>query len=480
MKIDEIHQKYRQGDTTAAALTQSYIDRIHRLNPEFNAVLKLEPTALEQAQKIDLSFSKGVWRGPLHGIPVLIKDNIETKGALPTTAGSLALVDNVRRKDATVVAKLRRAGAIILGKTNLSEWANFRDPKSSSGWSALGGQTGNAHDAARTPSGSSSGSAIAVALKLAPIALGTETDGSIISPAASNGIYGIKPSRGVVSRTGVIPLAESQDTVGPMAQSFSDAMKVFDVISGRDPKDKATIRKPKAPLSGRPIPIKGLRIGTMDLTGFCAPTRTLFERSLKRLRNARGVIIPAQHSQKVLKQIEQMRQSEFFILLYELKRDLDRYLSKTPAKVAARSLAQLIDFNATHRLQEMPYFQQGFFEQSQALNIQNLKPKYQKLRKDYRTQAKAAIEALYQTHRLDILISPSNVAPAKIDHVNGDTRGASADTSLPAIAGSTHITLPMGRVRGLPVGLSLIANIGYDAKAFRIAEAIDALLAQAD
>ena len=480
MTIDEIHQKYRQGDTTAAALTQSYIDRIHRLNPKFKAVLKLEPTALEQAQKIDLAFSKGIWRGPLHGIPVLIKDNIETKSALPTTAGSLALVDNVRRKDATVVAKLRRAGAIILGKTNLSEWANFRDPKSSSGWSALGGQTGNAHDAARTPSGSSSGSAVAVALNLAPIALGTETDGSIISPAASNGIYGIKPSRGVVSRTGVIPLAESQDTVGPMAQSLSDALKVLDVISGRDPKDDVSIRKPKMPQSGRPVAVKGLRIGTMDLSGFCAPTRTLFERSLKQLKNAGGVIIPVQHSQKVLKQIEQMRQSEFFILLYELKRDLDRYLSKTPAKVTARSLAQLIEFNAAHPSQEMPYFQQDFFEQSQALDIQKLKPKYQKLRKDYRTQAKAAIEALYQTHQLDILITPSNVPPAKIDHVNGDTRGGSADTSLPAIAGSAHMTLPLGSLHGLPVGLSLIANIGYDAKAFRITQAIDAVLAQAD
>ena len=346
MTIDEIHQKYRQGDTTAAALTQSYIDRIHRLNPEFKAVLKLEPTALEQAQKIDISFSKGIWRGPLHGIPVLIKDNIETKGTLPTTAGSLALVDNITGKDATVVAKLRRAGAIIFGKTNLSEWANFRDPKSSSGWSALGGQTGNAHDAARTPSGSSSGSAVAVALNLAPIALGTETDGSIISPAASNGIYGIKPSRGVVSRTGVIPLAESQDTVGPMAQSLSDAMKVLDVISGRDPKDNVTIRKPKISQSGRPVPVKGLRIGTMDLAGFCAPTRTLFERRLKQLQNAGGVIIPVQHSPKIQKQIEHMRRSEFFILLYELKRDLGRYLSKTPTKVAARSLAQLIAFNA--------------------------------------------------------------------------------------------------------------------------------------
>lgn len=332
MKIDEIHQKYRQCDTTATALTQSFIDRINRLNPEFKAVLKLEPTALEQAQKIDRSFSKGVWRGPLHGIPVLIKDNIETKGALPTTAGSLALLDNVTGKDATAVAKLRHAGAIILGKTNLSEWANFRDPKSSSGWSALGGQTGNANDAARSPSGSSSGSAVAVALKFAPIALGTETDGSIISPAASNGIYGIKPSRGVVSRTGVIPLAESQDTVGPMAQSFSDAMKVLHVISGHDPKDDVSKRKPKISQSGRPIPVKGLRIGTMDLIGFCAPTRTLFERSLTQLKKAGGVIIPAQHAQKVQKQIEQMRQSEFFILLCELKRDLDRYLSKTPQR----------------------------------------------------------------------------------------------------------------------------------------------------
>ena len=217
-----------------------------------------------------------------------------------------------------------------------------------------------------------------------------------------------------------------------MAQSLSDAMKVLEVISGRDPKDNVTIRKPKISQSGRPIPVKGLRIGTMDLTEFCATTRTLFERGLKQLQNAGGMIIPAQHSQKVLKQTEQMLHSEFFILLYELKRSLDRYLSKTPAKVTARSLAQLREFNAAHRSQEMPYFQQGFFEQSEALGIQILKPKYQKLRKDNRAQAKAAIKALYQTHQLDTLISPSNVPPEKIDHVNGDTRGDSADTSLPA------------------------------------------------
>ena len=477
MKIDEIHQKYRQGDTTAAALTQSYIDRIHRLNPEFKAVLKLEPTALEQAQKIDISFSKGIWRGPLHGIPVLVKDNIETKGALATTAESLALVDNVRGKDATVVAKLRRAGAVILGKTNLSEWANFRDPKSSSGWSALGGQTGNAHDAARTPSGSSSGSAVAVALDFAPIALGTETDGSIISPAASNGIYGIKPARGVVSQAGVIPLAESQDTVGPMAGCFKDAIKVLDVISGRDPRDQGTVRKPKYPLSDTASVLEGKRIGTMDIGEFTAPTCKLFENRLEQFQNAGAVIIPLQDTPQNKKQSEELQENELFILLYEFKQGIDAYLSNTPKKVVTRSLAQLIEFNLSHHLREMPHFKQDFFEQAKAFDIDGLRSKYIRIRNRYRLQATAAISTLYQNYKLDILISPSNEPATKIDLLNGDSRGAHANTSLSAIAGSTHITLPMGRVRGLPVGLSLIANIGYDAKAFRIAQAMDAVLA---
>ena len=229
--IDEIHTAYKNNSINAQQLTQSYIERINKLNPQYNAVISIEPTAIAQAKTLDELAAKGSWAGPLHGIPVLLKDNIETKGTLPTTAGSLALKNNVTNNDAFVVKQLRNAGAIILGKANLSEWANFRSSYSSSGWSAVGGQTHNAHDVTRNPCGSSAGSAVAVALNFAPIALGTETDGSITCPASVNGVYAIKPSMGQVSRSGVIPLSSSQDSVGPMAHSLKDALLVFSLAN---------------------------------------------------------------------------------------------------------------------------------------------------------------------------------------------------------------------------------------------------------
>jgi Asp-tRNA(Asn)/Glu-tRNA(Gln) amidotransferase A subunit family amidase len=238
--IDEIHSAYKNNTITAQQLTQGYIKRINQLNPQFNAVINIEPTAVTQAKKIDELSAQGLWAGPLHGIPVLLKDNIETTGSLPTTAGSLALKNNITNNDAFVVKQLRNAGAIILGKTNLSEWANFRSSYSSSGWSAVGGQTHNAHDTTRNPCGSSSGSAVAIALNFAPVALGTETDGSITCPASVNGVYAIKPSMGQVSRSGVVPLSSSQDSVGPMAHSLKDARLVLSVLQGRDPLDTST------------------------------------------------------------------------------------------------------------------------------------------------------------------------------------------------------------------------------------------------
>jgi len=282
--IDQIHNAYKNKTINAEQLAKKYIKRIKDLDSQYNAVISIEPTALKQAKEIDNKAEKGFWIGPLHGIPVLLKDNIETIGTLPTTAGSLALRNNVTNKDAFVVKKLRDAGAIILGKTNLSEWANFRSSFSSSGWSAIGGQTHNAHDIERNPWGSSSGSAVAIALNFAPVALGTETDGSITSPASVNGIYAIKPSMGQVSRTGTIPLSSSQDTIGPMTHSLNDALKVLSVIQGKDPLDPAT-----TDFKIKPAIIKNkksLVIGVLPSDQFTAETQKVYAKQVQALKAA--------------------------------------------------------------------------------------------------------------------------------------------------------------------------------------------------
>ena len=282
--IEQIHAVYKNKTTNAQHVTQAYINRIEKLNPQYNAVINIDPSAIEQAKALDLLYANSKWAGPLHGIPVLLKDNIETKGKLPTTAGSLALKNNITNKDAFVVKKLREAGAIILGKANLSEWANFRSSYSSSGWSAVGGQTHNAHDITRNPCGSSAGSAVAVALNFAPIALGTETDGSITCPASVNGVYAIKPSMGQVSRNGVIPLSSSQDTVGPMAHTLKDALLVLAVLQGEDKKDVSTH---EFVLNSKELTAKSaLKIGALPSDKFTIQTQQLYKKQLNALKQA--------------------------------------------------------------------------------------------------------------------------------------------------------------------------------------------------
>ena len=466
--ISDIHSAYKNNSTTAEQLTRTYIDRINALNPKYNAVISIEPTAIEQAKQLDALFKAGKWAGPLHGIAVLLKDNIETTGTLPTTAGSLALKNNITNKDAFVVKQLRQAGAIILGKANLSEWANFRSSYSSSGWSAIGGQTHNAHDVTRNPCGSSSGSAVAVALNFAPIALGTETDGSITCPASVNGVYAIKPSMGQVSRAGVVPLSSSQDSVGPMAHSLKDALAVLSVIQGEDPNDVSTLNVNRKLDSIAPKP--SLRIGALPASKFTVETQKLYAKQLQALKDGGHTVVNVE----VKDDLSTLYVDEYAILLYDFKAEINHYLSQTPTQVTVKSLDDLIAFNTANKKQEMLYFEQDILQQANAVDLSE-KQQYQKTKARYQALANRAISNLYRNNKLDIVIAPT-VSPAwKTDLINGDNfKGSSS--SLPAIAGTTHITLPVGKVSHLPVGLSVIANQNAEAAAYAYAAIIDNVL----
>ncbi|MBQ4859597.1 amidase family protein [Pseudoalteromonas sp. MMG007] len=466
--IDEIHSAYKNNLVNSQQLTQRYIDRINKINPQYNAVISVDPTAIAQAKTLDGLATKGTWAGPLHGIPVLLKDNIEAKGPLPTTAGSLALKNNVTNSDAFVVKQLRNAGAIILGKANLSEWANFRSSYSSSGWSAVGGQTHNAHDITRNPCGSSAGSAVAVALNFAPIALGTETDGSITCPASVNGVYAIKPSMGQVSRNGVIPLSSSQDTVGPMAHTLKDALLVMAVLQGEDKNDVSTH---EFVLNSKELTAKiTLKIGALPSDKFTIQTQQLYTKQINALKQAGHTVTEIE----VTDNLDTLFADEYYILLYDFKAEINHYLSNTPKKVKTKSLEALINFNNQNNETEMPYFGQDILTQSLAIDLTN-KDKYQRIKTRYRALAKSAITNLYKNNDIDIVIAPT-VSPAwKTDLINGDNfKGSSS--SLPAIAGSTHITLPVGKVSNLPVGLSIIANINQEQAAYTYADIIDKTL----
>ncbi|WP_394201594.1 amidase family protein [Shewanella waksmanii] len=480
--IDELHQAYRSGEATVEQTVAGYIAKINALNPDYNAVIAIDPTALAQAKTLDNAFKQGKWLGALHGIPVLLKDNIAAT-AVPTTAGSLALQQNLATDDAFVVAKLRAAGAVILGKTNLSEWANFRSSKASSGWSSVGGQTHNAIDPTRNPCGSSSGSAVAVALDLAPVSLGTETDGSITCPASANGVYAIKPPMGLISRSGVVPLAHSQDTVGPMANNLQDALTVMAVIAGYDQHDSASQNPESASYQSyqqhiEPTAIKNLRIGALNSQQFTPMTHKLFGLQQQQLQQAGANIIAVTLPESMAQQIGQMFQDEFFILLYEFKRDLNQYLSQTPSQVRVKSLEQLITFNRQHAQQTMPYFGQDILQQAQAIDLEAQAADYLAAKTRYRDTASQVLTTLYTEHDLDVLISPTLSPAWKTDVINGDHFQGSV-SSYSAISGSAHITLPVGKAYGLPIGLSVLAAPKKGIEAIAATSAIDKVLSKA-
>ncbi len=447
---------------TAETATKAAIARVHTIDPRIHAVIALDPTALDQARAID---GKGGPRGPLYGYAILLKDNIEADGPLPTTAGSMALLDSVTHRDAPMVARLRVAGAVILGKTNLSEWANIRSNASISGWSAVGGQTRNPFALDRDPCGSSSGSAAAVAAGEVEAAIGTETDGSITCPAALNGVVGLKPTVGLVSRSRIVPISASQDTAGPITTDVATAARVLKAIAGSDHDDPATkdadshIADYLAAL--KPDALKGARIGVLRFaTGWSAATDKVFEQALAVLKAQGATLVDITE----LKDRDKIGEAEGLVLNTEFKVGLNAYLATTPPAVKSRTLADLIAFNQAHADRELGLFGQETFIKAEATKGLD-DADYKKARAlSLRLAGPDGIDALLAKDHLDALVCPTMPPAWKIDAANGDQIGGGGAGGLAAVAGYPHLTVPMGAVMGLPVGLSIMGPAWSEAR----------------
>jgi len=465
--IPELSAMLAAGTISSEELARAYLDRIDALDrkgPKLNSVIAVMPGAIEEARMLDAERKAGTLRGPLHGIPILIKDNIEAKGPVPTTAGSTALLANVTERDAPLVARLRAAGAIILGKTNLSQWANIRSNDSVSGWSSVGGLVKNPYALDRNSCGSSSGSGAAAAASLAATTIGTETDGSIICPSSINGLVGFKPTLGLVSRTHVIPISHSQDTAGPMARSVTDAALVLTALAGSDPADPATAqadaRKTDYAAGLSPGYLQGVRIGVLkDRTGSNARVQAVFAGALDWFAAAGAELVEIEDSRTGL---DGLGEAEFKVLMTELKADLNAYLASTPTTVKARTLKDIIAYNAANAVIELAWFDQGLFDLAESQKGLD-DPEYREaLAKSKRLAGPEGIDKLLKTHDVRFLIGPSN-APAWVsDLVNGDHSSGPSQSQLPAVAGYPHITVPMGYVAGLSVGLSIIGGQWQD------------------
>jgi len=446
------------GRVTSEQLVAAYEARIAAIDsagPTVQSVIALNPNALDQARALDRA-RRDAARGPLYGIPLLIKDNIETADPIPTTAGSLALKDNITHRDAPVVARLRAAGAIVLGKTNLSEWANMRGSRSVSGWSGVGGLTKNPYSPDRSPCGSSSGSGAAVAAQLAAGALGTETDGSVVCPSSVNGLVGLKPTVGLVSRTHVVPISHSQDTPGPMAHTVTDAALLLTLMAGSDPADPATkdadahTQDYAAGLDAHVL--KGKRLGVMRFdAGFHPETDAVFAHALQVLRRAGATLVEIDK----LPGAEAIGDAELTVLLTELKVDLNAYLASTPKNITTRTLADLIAFNEAHADRELGLFGQELFLKSEMTGGYQ-DPVYQAARAlSLKLAGAEGIDMMLAEYNVDALVAPTAGPAWVVDTVNGDHSEGQTST-LPAVAGYPHLTVPMGMVFGLPVGLSFI------------------------
>jgi amidase len=473
--IAQLQSDLTSGVVTSEQLVQAYLDRIAEIDDAghtLNSVLSLNPQALEQARALDAERAAGRVRGPLHGIPILLKDNIESVENA-TTAGSLALAQNMTGRDAPLVARLREAGAIILGKTNLSEWANIRSSASTSGWSAVGGLTRNPYALDRNACGSSSGSGTAAAASLAAITIGTETDGSIVCPSAINGLVGIKPTVGLVSRTYVVPISHSQDTPGPMGRTVSDVAAVLSVIAGSDPADAATAEADArrvdyvAALDANAL--QGRRIGVVRfMAGFHAGVDARFAEALEQMRAAGAEIVEIEAAPAGM---DALGNDELTILLAELKTDLDAYLATTPQTVTARTLEQVIAFN-TATPAETVLFGQDLFERAQATQGTD-DPAYRAAQGRAARTAAQVLDRLMADNRVDALVAPTLGPAWTTDIVNGDHFIGGGSSSLPAISGYPHVTVPMGLVGGLPVGLSIVGERWSEAKLLSFAYAYE-------
>lgn len=455
--ITTLQGRMKAGNLSSVKLVKECLDRIgaiDRSGPKINSVIELNPDAVDIAASLDAERKAGRVSGPLHGIPVLVKDNINTGDRMQTTAGSLALAGNIASSDAFIVERLRAAGAVILGKTNLSEWANFRSNRSTSGWSSRGGQTKNPHILPRNPSGSSSGSGAAVAAGLCPVAVGTETDGSIISPSSHCGIVGLKPTVGLLSRSGIIPISQTQDTAGPMSRTVRDAAILLTALAGVDPLDQATQAsqgKGAADYTSflTPDALRGRRIGyeKRHLTGshMVVP---LYEKAIADLRAQGAEMVEVDF----LKLMATHSAGEITVLTYEFKDGVDRYLSSARAKV--KSLAEVIRYNSAHAAEVMPWFRQELLENCQAKGGLDSKEYKEALQRS--TGAGATIVDFLKAQRLDAIVGVSSGPAGFTDHLNGGYGTGFSFSQPAAMAGFPHVTVPMGFVYDLPVGLSFM------------------------
>ena len=475
--IQDLQTLQNNGVQTARSLVEGYLQRIEQVDkngPALNSVIEINPDALSIAAELDLDRQAGKTRGPLHGIPILIKDNIDTADRMTTTAGSLALQGSIALQDAFVVACLRRAGVILLGKTNLSEWANFRSSRSVSGWSSRGGQTRNPYALDRNPCGSSSGSAVAVAANLCAAAVGTETDGSIVCPSHANGIVGLKPTLGLVSRSGIVPIAHSQDTAGPMARTVTDAAILLGAMSGIDTQDPVTAAGEGKALSDYtpfldPDGLKGARIGVArGYFGFDPRVDQIMERCIAITKGQGATIIDRVEIVSETK----LGKSEIAVLLYEFKADLNAYLARLGQNAPVKSLEEIIRYNQENQARVMPYFGQERMLKAQAKGPLT-DPRYRAALDRGRKLARESIDTALLKYNLQAIIAPTGGPAWLIDLVTGDHYSGGGFSGPAAVAGYPHITIPAGYIFGLPVGLSFFAGAWQEPTLIRLAYAFE-------
>jgi amidase len=473
--VADLQEAMSAGRATARSLVEAYLARISRLDPGLRSVIELNPDARDIADRLDRERKDGVTRGPLHGIPVILKENVATGDSMETTAGSLALAGNRAPRDAFLVGRLREAGAVVLGKANLSEWANIRSSHSSSGWSARGGQARNPYVLDRSPCGSSSGTAVAVAASLAAVGVGTETDGSIVCPSGATGLVGLKPTVGLVSRTGIAPISQTQDTAGPMARTVADAAVLLEALAGPDPADPATrAGKDRIPSDYRRFldadGLRGARIGVArkHVYGASPPADRIFDAAVEEMRRRGAVIVdPAD-----IPHAGEYDDAEMEVLLYEFKAGLDAWLPAWAPGARVQTLADVVEFNLGHREEEMRFFGQDLFLKAQAKGPLTDLAYRKALETCRRLSRKQGLDAVLARHRLDALVAPTGSPAWTIDPVNGDHFVQSSSTPA-AVAGYPSITVPAGEAFGLPVGVSFIGKAWDEGRLLRLAFAFE-------
>jgi amidase len=475
--VADLQDGMKSGKFTARSLVEKYQARIAELDkegPAINSIIELNPDVLAIADALDRERKTKGARGPLHGVPVLIKDNIDTADNMMTTAGSLALVGSKPPTDSFVAKKLRAAGAVILGKTNLSEWANIRSSHSTSGWSGRGGLTKNPYALDRNPCGSSSGSGAAVSANLCAVAIGTETDGSIVCPASANGVVGIKPTVGLISRSGIIPISHSQDTAGPLCRTVKDAAILLGALTGADPEDAATAESASKSRDDYtqfldPNGLKGARIGVArKYFGFSDAVDALMEQSLDAMKKQGATLVdPAD-----IETFGKFDDSELVVFLYELKADLNAYLARLGAGAPVRSLKDIIEFNQRNAEKEMPYFGQDLFLKAESKGPLTTPEYIQALEKNHRLARTEGIDALMDKHRLDAIVAPTGGPAWLTDLVNGD-HVAGGSSNAAAVAGYPNINVTAGFIYSLPVGISFFGRAWSEPTLIRLAYAFE-------